>query len=1141
MITNRRPAIGSAAIVLAALMIAASSVTDVSGTPASVGQGGAVASAGPRAPSRLVPPRGARVPRGPVVTLASRSGEVDELELPGANALVIIELALEPSVKASRPTDRRLEVDARLDRLKSELQEIVDRKSAGGGTIRLDHRYRTVFAGASVELPSSMVRDVEALPSVRSVHVDARVHAYLNDSVPAIGADTVWQRFGVTGEGVTVAVIDSGVDYGHPDLGGGFGPGFKVVGGYDFVDEDADPLDEHGHGTHVAGIVAADGDVVGVAPGATIVAYRVLDEHASGQMSDIVAAIEAAVDPNGDGDASDHVDVVNLSLGGPGYVGDPATTAVENAVRAGVVVCVAAGNSGSFNSLGSPAVAPAAITVGAVDRQGAVARFSSRGPAPGSLDVKPEVLAPGVDILSTLPDGGHGRMSGTSMAAPHAAGVAALLRQMDPAMDALEVKSRIVSAAAPVDDDVMATGAGALDAFGAATVGIVADPAQLAFGLDDLDRSTWEVTRTVRFTNRSSAARMVEWAATGAPPGVTVVARPAQVELEPGATAEIDVTLGVDNARVPFPLSASLAYGGRFELDGDSARSALPWGFVKSCRLGIRTSSESPYVTAASDERIVYASRSGEARFEALMPPGRYDLVVVEPPRTGSDESSPLRLLVREELDIDGFEELDLRLATTPHRVTVAAEDESGVRLSALHPPFSYDLTSSRWWASHTRIIYPAESSVEWLDLGFLDSDTIEYSEMSRRFTVLPYEQAVDLVDTNKVYSVQHRALHGVNGSVTARPDRLVRQPVRIEVPRVPSELFAAFVLHDRSPARTVILQWGRLPVRAGPVWKGEVIVSPDVHPTYATTVAFATKELEGTGFLPTFDSLPLRVEGDVVLAAADREVSTATYRPTAGDALVFGGGPPHMWTWLSLSDVAWHTPVVVRGPLDEERQRDRTNDTWTLVDSKGDEVASGEQAMNISIAGSLPSPGAYSLTVRNEQLLAADGRPAAGELVHRFDTRTGDGFCPTLTSYRVIDSHGVPSATLGVGERGHLRFSAADYELGGGGVAFLPIDQPATKVRFRRDGGEWQTLDVTHETTDAAGTVSELGHRPSGSVFSVDLSRLTDREGLVDLAVEVADRSGQTISWILSPAIAIEAPVRVRQSGRVRLAPERP
>src|SRR6185369_9454675 len=142
--------------------------------------------------------------------------------------------------------------------------------------------------------------------------------------------------------------------------------------------------------------------IIGVAPEVRFLAYKVLGSSGAGKDSDVVAGIERATDPNDDGDPSDHADVINMSLGGSGNANSPASIAAENAVSAGVVVAIAAGNSGGYYNMGSPGSAPSAITVGASDLNDTVAFFSSGGPAV-PLAIKPEVVAPGVSILSLAP------------------------------------------------------------------------------------------------------------------------------------------------------------------------------------------------------------------------------------------------------------------------------------------------------------------------------------------------------------------------------------------------------------------------------------------------------------------------------------------------------------------------------------------------------------------------------------------------------------------------------------------------------------------------------------------------------------------------------------------------------------------
>ncbi len=192
--------------------------------------------------------------------------------------------------------------------------------------------FEAAFNGLALTVPREATTTLATLPYVAKVHPDLLVThggwtedstptAYDNDTNRIIGADQVHLLHQLTGTGVTIAIIDSGVDYRHPDLGGGFGPSYRVIGGYDFVNDDADPMDDDGHGTHVAGIAAGNGPfLMGVAPNANLLAYKVLDAEGFGQQSGILAGIERALDPDQDPKTDDAADVINLSLGGLGPI-----------------------------------------------------------------------------------------------------------------------------------------------------------------------------------------------------------------------------------------------------------------------------------------------------------------------------------------------------------------------------------------------------------------------------------------------------------------------------------------------------------------------------------------------------------------------------------------------------------------------------------------------------------------------------------------------------------------------------------------------------------------------------------------------------------------------------------------------------
>ncbi len=535
------------------------------------------------------------------------------------------------------------------------------------------------------------------------------------------------------GEGTTVAILDTGIDYTLADLGAGFGEGFKVVDGYDFVNDDADPMDDHYHGTHVAGIVAGTGAqaITGVAPGATLTAYKVLNDDGAGDWSWVLAGLEAAADPTGDHPA----DIINMSLGGYGDGRDPIGQAAGNISKSGALVVAAAGNSGpSQGTIGTPAAADGVLAVGAsitelrlptatlvspverevvtwrtlfsasppaegftapvvdvgrgteedfdrvgdvtgkivvyqapapqsidalwndalpnaqrAERRGAlaaltywpsdaeqrdeddapaanavesgvvdlaptgagalgsgddhrldtlvlmgmtateysrfrpdvvagtvrmtissvdatdqIASFSSRGPTVHGL-IKPEVVAPGYHIRSTIPafweypDNAY-RASGTSMAAPHVAGVAAIAHANKPGISPVDLRSQLIGSAVPLAGasrtlSPAVQGAGRVNVESALAATVVASPNTLAFGQADADGDpsvSLELTLTNPSTDTLTAHLDVEPSATSQG---TLSLGGSDLTVAPGASATVTVTAAATVSEIDSELS----------------------------------------------------------------------------------------------------------------------------------------------------------------------------------------------------------------------------------------------------------------------------------------------------------------------------------------------------------------------------------------------------------------------------------------------------------------------------------------------------------------------------------------------------------------------------------------------------------
>ena len=243
--------------------------------------------------------------------------------------------------------------------LKKEVELKLDNLRSKGLQFKVVDILTYVLHGAVIET-SYKIGAIRSIAVDMKVYHDASLMVNLEKSSELVGATNTHKLLTdsgepITGKGVVVAILDTGVDYTHPDLGGTIGPDQKVIGGFDFVDDDGDPLDMDGHGTAVAGIIGANGQIKGIAPEVSILAYRVVDRMGNVKSTDLLRALEKA--------SQDGADVINLSLGTKEEIG-ALTYAVQNIVDSGIVVVAATGNSGA-RAFGEPAGRKGVIAVGA--------------------------------------------------------------------------------------------------------------------------------------------------------------------------------------------------------------------------------------------------------------------------------------------------------------------------------------------------------------------------------------------------------------------------------------------------------------------------------------------------------------------------------------------------------------------------------------------------------------------------------------------------------------------------------------------------------------------------------------------------------------------------------------------------------
>ncbi|WP_097867080.1 S8 family peptidase [Streptomyces sp. rh34] len=339
---------------------------------------------------------------------------------------------------------------------------------------------------------------------IARIWLDGVRKASLDRSTGQIGAPAAWAR-SFDGTGVKIAVVDTGIDATHPDLAGRVAAERNFSGSPDAKDRD-------GHGTHVAstaaGTGAKDARFKGVAPGARLINAKVLDDQGVGDDSGVIAGVDWAV--------AQGADIINMSLGGVDTPGIDPLEAQVNKVSAekGVLFAIAAGNNGpNQGTVASPGSADAALTVGAVDDDDRVTDFSSVGPRTGDKAVKPDITAPGMSITAAAAAGvagqdppGYHSLNGTSMATPHVAGAAAILKQKNPTWTGDRIKAALTGSAKDGSHSVFQQGAGRLTVDKAIDQTVVAEPASVNLGTQAWPHTDdTPVTQQVTYRNNGSA------------------------------------------------------------------------------------------------------------------------------------------------------------------------------------------------------------------------------------------------------------------------------------------------------------------------------------------------------------------------------------------------------------------------------------------------------------------------------------------------------------------------------------------------------------------------------------------------------------------------------------------------------------
>jgi len=1017
---------------------------------------------------------------------------------------IIIEFKEDPYLirkKEDRNADESIFVD-RFFQLRTKLVEMQQNQlnksnSIQPDAIKINKEFYKLFFGVSATVNRGMLSEINDLEYVKKLHYNKKIEAYLEKSISIIKADSVWNQFGVDGDSIIIAIIDSGIDYLHPALGGGFGAGFKVIGGYDFVRNDNDPIDDYGHGTHVAGIVAADGDSIkGVAPKALLYALKVLDQNGYGQEEDVIAAIEYCADPNGDGNLDDMVDIMNLSLGSSfGSPDAPSSIAIDNASLLGITACIAAGNNGTYKSIGTPGTAESAITVGASDDEDGLAYFSSKGPVSKTYSIKPDVVAPGVDINSLNLGGGTVEHSGTSMATPHVAGVCALLKSIHPEWGPQELKSAIMTTSMDIGEEVMAQGAGRIDALASANVTTTFSKSQLSFGLDDNEDAIWIVSDTIMISNHLQIPQTYVFQAEIDYPGININFYPSSITIDPNSEGILIVELLVNNTTVPYPDWGSLSYSGNILVSADE-NLHIPFAFVKSTKMILVSDTPAPHVEIFGPnfyESVDFLDDMYE--YEVILPPKSYDILAM------IFEVEKTQILVLEEIEVVESDTIEINFSEVQNQVVYNGVDEKGSPLEKS--------------VKEVFVFCPRISNFLGLRYQFMH-ESLYFTNISDRYKISFSEMSSNASLDNKIRGIHHSIMNGINAgeNLTNDPLNYVSREIEYEISKPEGKLL--FYLDG--------VIWEFMTGLGGFAsdlvditdhnWAGEIFISEFKNDFFTSTIRTIA---EGENMDEAYLTPPLLVWENHLQPYLSFEPPKDVLLINPSLPMKYGESPIFCDVFLInnfFDEYNFMTPLGFYGANNEYRFNMHNKSTLKLFDINNNLVISDTN--NLFIRENLPEE--YYRLEFTTNGYSVQGLEGQLKLISDFDLSNNDPIPPKITSFKFLDQNTQVRDHFVKNDSIKVYFSAADFEYlptdSAAIINYKLIDTSKTKIlsRINRALG-WKEMDMSIVSEDST----------LGFLYKTDLSSYAYLDSAsIDLQLQFVDLTGNISYWTISPAFTV-------------------
>jgi len=975
--------------------------------------------------------------------------------------------------------------------------------------------FHKVFNGISIEVPASLIPLLKSSPLVKKVYPNCKIE--LTEITPGsfTGSDKINQIYNNEGDSIIIAIIDTGIDYTHPALGGGFGPGYKVIGGYDFINKDNDPMDDCGHGTLCAGLIVGNSDQFrGIAPKASLLAFKVSGCHSGwttfASFADITEAVEHCVDLKNTGDYTNNADIVSISLGtgnGSDPTNNPLCTAIDNASELGVTFCVSSSNNSGFYSIGSPGTAESAITVSACSYNNQIADFNSNGPSITNFTIKPDILAPGVNVKTTSIGGNYEFANGTSISCPIVAGIAALIKKAHPEWGPEEIKSAIVNTANDLNENVMKQGGGIVDAVKAYSTNTTISPSNLSFGFIDKTVGIWEKEISMTIWNHGLSSQQYKLKITNETPGLTITPSKESITLSEQSKNTITFTLAIDNNILPTLREDPYCYYGQLYLEGNIDTLHIPWAIAKSSKLVINSNENFSFIlTNDSIEKFQSTKNYGYTQ-EIVAPTGIYDLVAYS---YYHNDKGCVWFVIKENIPISGMDTIYLDRSDAKHLIPINGITEKG---DLLHDQPNYRLNISLKTPFDFCEYY-------YLFQGFGQLSTSDFSD---RYTFLLEEIQSDINNERKIRLVSHSLTgyhEGVN--LTNSINDFKMQNIHLSIPSKAIEPIVSIGSILSYPDEEIgkYIGWGsgsgeRLP---SVNWEGQFYQAQKRLTKYASDLFLKVTDMSNnldylaTGPFYTYNNR-FRTANHEFIDAADEDY----FSPDSG--IVNLGICPIYPNIQFINNSSQMTllncpPPTFKSALYDSRNYDYYYSNYTL---KKENTIINSGIMHDLTSFTL-TPGLNTLEIKNNfyHINCIGGMATA---VYQFNIdNSSDGTPPVITSMQIRNSKGIPEDQLIFGEESTLRVTMME---GTKFQAFIRCNQTET----------WQKMKI-EETIEIKKTHNwEKGTPHSTSLMSL-APYITSDSTAWDIRVVMSDEQNNSLDYTLEPAFVVgnigkeEAPI---------------